>query len=149
MTDPKTIRRDDYRYSLLIPTRWQDGDPYGHVNNVVYYSWFDTALTRMLYDRGVLSLHDSPSIGICVESRCEYFAPVTFPQVVEARVRIGRMGEKSLTYEVALWVEGREGPIAAGHFIHVFVDRETRRSVRLTDSARDALADLVMEEGWG
>jgi acyl-CoA thioester hydrolase len=145
MSDLKKGRRDAYGYGIEIPTRWADCDAYGHVNNVVYYSWFDTALTRMLYEREVLSMRDSPSIGICVESQCEYFAPVTFPEVVEARVRIGRMGEKSLRYEVALWVKGAEDPIAAGHFVHVFVDRVTRQSVRLSDEARAAVADLVVE----
>jgi acyl-CoA thioester hydrolase len=143
MSELKSVRRQDYGYGVEIPTRWSDSDPYGHVNNVVYHSWFDTALTRMLYERGVLSLHDSLSIGVCVESHCEYFAPVTFPQSVEARVRIGRMGVRSLRYEVALFLEGREEPVAAGHFVHVFVDRTTRRPRPLSAEDRQALADLV------
>lgn len=144
MIDPKTARRADYRFQLEIPTRWADADAYGHVNNVIYYSWFDTAVTRMLYERGVLSLHGKGSIGLCVESQCLYFSPVEFPQTIEAHVRIGRLGDKSLRYEVALFLAGEEAPAAAGHFIHVFVDRETRRPTPLTAEQKAALADLVV-----
>jgi acyl-CoA thioester hydrolase len=121
-----------------------DGDPNGHVNNVIYYSWFDTAVTRMMYERGVLALQSSPSIGLCVESQCAFFAPVEFPQVVEARVRIGRVGDKSLKYEVGLFVDGREEPAAAGYFVHVFVDRASRRPAPLTADQKAAVADLVI-----
>jgi acyl-CoA thioester hydrolase len=141
---PKDERRENYPYRVDIPTRWADGDPYGHVNNVIYYSWFDTAVTRMMYERGALSLHDTPSIGLCVESQCAFLAPVEFPQTVEARVRIGRMGDKSLRYEVGLFLEGREEPAAAGHFIHVFVDRVTRAATSLTPAQKAAIADLVV-----
>ena len=143
MSELKARRRADYGYRVDIPTRWADGDPYGHVNNIIYYSWFDTAVTRMLYERGVVSLHGDGPIGLCVKSACDYFAPVEFPQTVEARVRLGRIGSKSLTYEVALFLDGREEPAAAGHFVHVFVDRASRRPVELTDAARAALADLA------
>ena len=135
-------RREHYGYQLEIPTRWMDADPYGHVNNVIYYSWFDTAVTKMLFERGVLH-HGAPSIGLCVESRCEFLAPVEFPQVVDARVRIGRVGDKSLRYEIGLFLEGREAPAAAGYFVHVFVDRQTRKPVSLTADQKAALADLV------
>jgi acyl-CoA thioester hydrolase len=144
MTVLRDERRENYGWGVDIPTRWADGDPYGHVNNVIYYSWFDTAVTRMLFERKVIWLPDSPSIGLCVESRCEFLAPVTFPEIVEGRVRIGRLGGKSLTYEVGLFLEGREEPAAAGHFVHVFVDRATRRPVALTDEQKEAVADLVV-----
>ena len=144
MTSPKDERREAYPYRVDIPTRWMDGDPYGHVNNVVYYSWFDTAVTRMMYERGVLSLHDCAAIGLCVESQCGFFAPVEFPETVEARVRIGRMGDKSLKYEVGLFLDGREEPAAAGYFVHVFVDRVTRRPLPLTSDQKAAIADLVV-----
>lgn len=137
-------RRDAYGYRCDIPTRWMDADPYGHVNNVVYYSWFDTAVTRMLFERGVIWLVDSPNIGLCVESHCEFFAPVEFPETVEARVRIGRLGDKSLRYEVALFLEGREDPVAAGHFVHVFVDRATRKPTPLTAEQKAAIGDLAV-----
>lgn len=139
----KQHRRADYGYGLEIATRWADCDAYGHVNNINYYSWFDTAVTRMMYERGVLSM-DAAAIGLCVESRCEYFAPVEFPQVVEARVRLGRIGDKSLRYEVAIFLPGGEEPAAAGHFVHVFVDRDTRRPVPLTAAQKGAVADLAV-----
>ena len=112
------------------------------MNNIIYYSWFDTAVTRMMYERGVLSMQ-APAIGLCVESRCEYFVPVGFPQTVEACVRLGRIGDKSLRYEVALFLPDREEPVAAGHFVHVFVDRETRRPTPLTADQKAAIADLA------
>jgi acyl-CoA thioester hydrolase len=145
MSDLKTRRRSDFGWGMDIATRWADGDPYGHVNNIVYYSWFDTAVTRMLYARGALSLHGEGPIGLCVESHCEYFAPVEFPQSVEARVRIGRMGAKSLRYEIALFLKGCDQPAACGYFIHVFVDRSSRASTALTETQRTALADLVVK----
>jgi acyl-CoA thioester hydrolase len=144
MSPLKDLRRDDYRWGTDIPTRWADGDPYGHVNNIVYLSWFDTAVTRMLYERGVLDPKGHGSIGLCVESHCEYFAPVEFPQVVEARVRIGRMGEKSLRYEIGLYLDDREEPVAAGYFVHVFVDRHTRKPARLNALQKLGVDDLVV-----
>ena len=143
MVSGRDERRQDYGWGVDIPTRWMDADPYGHVNNVVYYSWFDTAVTRMLFERKVIRLRDSPTIGLCVESRCEFFAPVEFPETVEARVRIGRLGDKSLRYEVGLFLDGRDEPVAAGHFVHVFVDRATRRPAPLTPEQKAAVGDLV------
>jgi acyl-CoA thioester hydrolase len=137
----RDMRRADYGWGCEIQTRWADGDPYGHVNNIVYLSWFDTTVTRMLYERGVLA--EGSSIGLCVESHCEYFAPVTFPETVEGRVRIGRMGEKSLRYEVGLFLDGRDEPAAAGWFVHVFVDRAARTPAALSERQRAAVADLV------
>jgi len=136
-------RRENYPWGVDIPTRWMDCDAYGHVNNVIYYSWFDTAVTRMLYERGVVSMDHSPSIGLCVESHCEFLAPVEFPETVEARVRIGRMGDRSRRYEIGVFRTDREEPAAAGYFVHVFVDRMTRRPAPLTESQRSAVANLV------
>lgn len=144
MSDGKALRRADFGYGIDIPTRWADADAYGHVNNVIYYSWFDTAVTRMLYEREVLNLHGDGPIGLCVRSACDYFAPVEFPQTVHARVRLGRIGSKSLTYEVGLFLEGRDEPVAGGHFVHVFVDRQTRQPVELPSLARQRLADLAV-----
>lgn len=139
----KDERRENYRWRVEIPTRWADGDPYGHVNNVIYYSWFDTAVTRMLFERKVIWLPDSPSIGLCVESACAFHEAVTFPEVVDACVRIGRMGDKSLRFEVGLFRVGADTPAATGHFVHVYVDRVTRKPVPLTPLQREALADVV------
>ena len=140
----KDERRENYRWRVDIPTRWADGDPYGHVNNVIYYSWFDTAVTKMLFERRVIWLPDSPSIGLCVESKCDFLQPVEFPETIDARVRVGRMGDKSLRFEVGLFREGSETPVAAGYFIHVYVDRATRKPLALTPEQRAALADLVV-----
>ena len=140
-------RRENYRWRVDIPTRWADGDPYGHVNNVIYYSWFDTAVTKMLFERRIIWLPDSPSIGLCVESKCEFLQPVEFPETIDARVRIGRMGDKSLRFEVGLFREGSETPAAAGYFVHVYVDRATRKPLSLTEAQRAALADLVVSDG--
>lgn len=143
MADLKDLRREDFRFGVDIPTRWADCDAYGHVNNVIYYSWFDTAVTRMLYERGVLSLHESPLIGLCVESKCSFFAPVEFPQTIEARVRLGRIGTKSLVYEVGVFLQDEAAPAASGHFVHVFVDRETRKPAPLSEAMKAALADVA------
>lgn len=144
MSASKGERRPNYPYGIDIPTRWMDCDAYGHVNNVVYYSWFDTAVTRMLFAAGLIWMRDSPIIGLCVESHCEFLAPVTFPETVEARVRIGRVGDKSLRYEIGLFLPKREEPVAAGYFVHVFVDRETRRPVSLTADQRALVAPYAV-----
>ena len=141
---PQDERREHYGWWVDIPTRWADGDPYGHANNVIYYSWFDTAVTRMLFERGVIWLPDSPSIGLCVESRCSFLAPVEFPQTVQAGVRIGKLGDKSIRFEIGLFVEGREAPVAAGYFVHVYVDRAARRPSPLTETQKASVADLVV-----
>ena len=140
----KDERRENYRWQVDIPTRWADGDPYGHVNNVIYYSWFDTAVTKMLFERRSIWLPDSPSIGLCVESKCEFLRPVEFPETIDARVRIGRMGDKSLRFEVGLFKEGEEVPAAVGYFVHVYVDRRTRKPLSLTPEQRQAVVDLVI-----
>jgi acyl-CoA thioester hydrolase len=135
-------RRADYGYWLELSSRWADCDAYGHVNSPVYYSWFDTALTTLLIERGVLRSPESPSIGLCVESHCRFLAPVEFPETVDARVRIGKLGDKSLRYELALFRRGGDEVVAAGWFVHVFVDPVTRRPVSLTDRQKQAVADL-------
>jgi len=139
--------RSRYPYWLQIPSRWQDGDPYGHVNNVVYYSFFDTALTKMLIDHQVLRGPHWKAIGLCIESRCEFHAPVTFPEVVDAGVRIGRVGNTSLRYEIGLFVSGSETPCATGHFVHVFVDPDTRKPVPLVEAVRVEMGKLVLDSG--
>ncbi len=140
---PATQRREDFRWFIDIPTRWADGDPYGHANNIIYYSWFDTAVTRMLFERKVIWLADSPSIGLCVESHCNFLAPVEFPQTVQAGVRIGRLGEKSVRYEIGLFTEARQEPVATGYFVHVYVERSSRRPTALSPEQKAALSDLV------
>jgi acyl-CoA thioester hydrolase len=134
--------RSAYRAFCPIGTRWSDNDIYGHVNNVVYYSWFDTAVNSHLIARGVLDIHAGQTIGLVVETQCHYFAPLAFPQPVLAGLRVARIGGSSVRYEVGLFAaDGPEdAPCAAkGHFVHVYVDRTSRRPRPL---AADFLAVL-------
>lgn len=137
-------KRENYGYWADITTRWADCDAYGHVNNAQYYSYFDTALTTMLIERGVLRSNLGNSIGLCIESQCQFHAPIEFPATIAAGVRIGHMGGKSLRFEIALFAEGTETPSATGYFVHVYVDPESRRPVALTEAQRAAVADLVV-----
>ena len=137
--------RADYRWFQSIPTRWMDNDVYGHVNNVVYYSYFDTVVNKMLIEEGLLDIEHSPTIGLCVESHCAFAAPLVFPETVEAGLRIGRLGNSSVRYEIGLFRAGIEAPAATGHFVHVFVDRITRRPVPLDARARETLSRLMTD----
>lgn len=136
--------RDRYRYWLSIPTRWMDGDPYGHVNNAQYYSFIDTVVTTMLIEKQVLRSPHWNAIGLVIESQCVYSAPITFPEIVDAGLRIGRVGSSSLRYEVALFKKGEGKPAAVAHFVHVFVDPQTRRPVPLVEPVRAAMAALMI-----
>jgi len=120
-----------------------DNDVYGHVNNVVYYSWFDTAVNAYLIEQGVLDIERGTTIGLVVETQCNYFAPLAFPQTVEAGLRVARLGGSSVRYEVGLFAQGAPQTAAAGHFVHVYVDRTTRRPVPLPGSLRAALQPLL------
>jgi acyl-CoA thioester hydrolase len=128
------------RYRLEIPTRWMDTDAYGHVNNVEYYSFFDTALTTWLVREGGFRPLEDPSIGLCVESKCSFRAPIDFPAVVEATVAIGELGRSSVRYEIALAVDGET--VGEGYFVHVYVDRETRRSAPIPAALRERMTAL-------
>ncbi|MDO7836711.1 thioesterase family protein [Sphingobium sp. HBC34] len=146
MSDRKTETRDDYRYSLSIPVRWMDCDAYGHVNNVIYYAMMDQVVTVYILETGVIAMGTSPSIGLCVSSACDFHQSIAFPEIVDARLRIGRLGNKSVRYEIGLFRPGEEHPAGTGHFVHVYVDRQTRRPVSLTSDQRQALTPLLMEE---
>lgn len=135
--------RSAYRAFRPIPTRWADNDVYGHVNNVVYYSWFDTAVNAELVERGLLDIEGGAMIGLVVETSCRYFAPLAFPQTLEAGVRVARLGTSSVRYEVGIFAEGSDEAAAEGHFIHVYVDRNTRRPVPLPDNWREVLGNLT------
>ena len=125
---PQPEYRSDYRAFQAIGTRWSDNDLYGHVNNVVYYSWFDTAVNGLLIERGALDIHGGSVIGLVVETHCNYFSPLAFPEPVVAGIRVAHVGASSVRYEVALFPADDRLPCAArGHFIHVYVDRATRR----------------------
>ena len=135
--------RADYRWWMQIASRWADCDAYGHVNNAMYYNWFDTALTTMLIERGILRGERSHAIGLCVSSACEFLAPIHFPETVDMGLRIGRVGAKSLRYELAIFPLNSDAPSATGHFTHVFVDPATRKSHALEDWQVEAVQDLV------
>lgn len=140
---PQARPRVDFRRFLTIDTRWMDNDVYGHVNNAVYYSYFDTAVNRHLIEAGALDIHAGATIGLVVETQCRYFAPLAFPQSVEAGLRVGHIGRSSVRYEVGLFTPGQALSAAHGHFIHVYVDRETRRPVALPAPLINALQGLL------
>ena len=140
---PQPEPRDHYRAFRPITTRWMDNDQYGHVNNVVYYSWFDTAVNAHLIERGVLDPAGGGVIGLVIETQCQYFAPLAFPQAVEAGIRVAHIGGSSVRYEVGLFAQGAPLTAAKGHFIHVYVDRATRRPVPLPPALKTVLESLA------
>jgi acyl-CoA thioester hydrolase len=136
-------KRGDYKYIQPITTRWMDNDVYGHVNNVVYYSWFDTVVNQFLIDNGALHIEDSAVIGLVVETQCNYFASVAFPDRIEAGLRVAKLGQSSVRYEVGIFRDGEERASAQGHFIHVYVDRATRRSCAIPENVRALLQSIA------
>ena len=134
--------RSAYKAFRSIGTRWMDNDAYGHVNNVIYYSWFDTAVNAYLIEHGVLDIHHGQAIGLVVETQCNYFSPLAFPQTVEAGLRVARLGHSSVRYEVALFAQDQDLCAARGHFVHVYVDRVSRRPVSLADPLKQLLETL-------
>ena len=140
---PQSLPRSAYRVFRTIGTRWMDNDVYGHVNNVVYYSWFDTAVNAHLIEQGALDIHGGAVIGLVIETQCNYFAPLAFPQTVHAGLKVARLGSSSVRYEVGLFAEDSDTAAACGHFVHVYVDRETRRPVPLPAALRTVLEALL------
>ena len=135
--------RNAYKAFRSIGTRWMDNDAYGHVNNVVYYSWFDTAVNAYLIEHGVLDIHHGEAIGLVVETQCNYFSPLAFPQTVEAGLRVARLGSSSVRYEVALFAQDQDLCAARGQFVHVYVDRVSRRPVSLPQPLKQLLETLT------
>jgi len=131
-----------YPFVTPITTRWNDNDVYGHINNVAYYSFFDTAANRFLIERGGLSITASPVIGLVVESRCAYHAPLAYPQPLRAGVRVDKLGNRAVTYGIAIFAEDSDIAAAHGHFVHVFVDRQTRVATAIPGPLRAALASI-------
>ncbi|HEX3379842.1 MAG TPA: thioesterase family protein [Paraburkholderia sp.] len=144
MNKPAPAGRAAYPHFLSITTRWMDNDVYGHVNNVVYYSYFDTVVNEYLIRAGVLDFEHSATIGLVVETQCNYFAPLVFPDRIDAGLRVARLGTSSVCYEVGLFRDGDNEPAAQGHFVHVYVDRATRRPVDLPAGLRAALEPLCI-----
>lgn len=144
---PRPLSRADYAVFHTITTRWGDNDAYGHVNNVIYYSWFDTAVNAYLIGQGALDIHHGETIGLVIETQCNYFAPLAFPQTVEAGIRVARTGTSSVRYEVGLFAEGAAETAACGHFVHVYVGRDDRRPRPLPAALQAALAPLRVRGG--
>jgi acyl-CoA thioester hydrolase len=134
--------RSAYAVFRTISTRWMDNDVYGHVNNVVYYSWFDTAVNAYLIEQGVLDIHQGEVIGLVIETQCNYFAPLAFPQTVHAGIRVAHMGTSSVRYEVGLFAQDSDTAAACGHFVHVYVDRINRRPAILPAALKTTLETL-------
>lgn len=143
MSKPQIPVRAAYKVFYPISTRWSDNDIYGHVNNVTFYSYFDTAANRYLIEEGGLDIGDGSIVGYVVNSGCEYHAPVTYPEAIEAGVRVDRLGNSSVQYGIAIFKQGEERAAAHGHFVHVFVDRATDRPVPIPDNLRSALERLL------
>ena len=131
-----------YRYFLPITTRWMDNDAYGHINNVTYYSYFDTVANHYLIHEGGLDIVASPVIGLVVESKCTYRAPLAYPDRLRAGLRVDKLGNRSVTYGIAIFKEGDDQAAAHGHFVHVFVDRDSRKAVAIPERLREALARI-------
>jgi acyl-CoA thioester hydrolase len=137
------VTRADFPHVRAVPTRWNDNDVYGHVNNVQYYAFFDTVINAWLIEEGGLDIHGGAVVGLCAESHCAYHAPLAFPGTVDAGLRVGQLSRSSVRYELGLFAEARDEPAATGWFVHVFVDRATRRPAEVPSRLRAALERLA------
>jgi len=143
MSKPEPEPRENYAHFQRIATRWMDNDVYGHVNNVVYYAFFDTVVNQYLVEQGVLDIERSAVIGLVVETGCQYFSPVSFPDVVTGALRVARLGNSSVRYEVGIFRNEEPLTAAKGHFIHVYVERASRRPTPLPAALRQTLERIV------
>jgi acyl-CoA thioester hydrolase len=143
---PRRPTRAWYPHFLSIATRWMDNDLYGHVNNVVYYAWIDTVVNRYLIEQGGLDINAGEVIGVAAQSGCRYFASVAYPETVDAGLRIARLGNSSVVYEVGIFRRGEHDAAAAGHFVHVFVERASMRPVPVPAPIRAALARIAVPD---
>ena len=142
MPNTSNIGRDQYRHFLTIPTRWMDNDVYGHVNNVVYYSFFDTVVNKFLIEQGQLDYSKGKVVGLVVETKCQYFAPIAFPDVVVAGIRVAHIGTSSVRYEIGLFKNDEDNPAAEGHFVHVYVTRSGNKPTPLSTQMRSVLEKI-------
>ena len=142
---PDVKTRSHYRFLFPIQTRWADNDIYGHVNNVTYYSYFDTAANALLIQHAGLDIHHSPIIGLVVNSSCDFLQELTYPEIIEVGVAISKIGNSSLTYDLAIFKQGQHEASAQGHFVHVFVERTTKKSISIPQEMRDALQPYLIE----
>ena len=139
---PQPEPRSAYPVMRALPTRWMDNDAYGHVNNVVYYSWFDTAVNAWLIENGALDIQRSTTVGLVVETHCNYFSPLAFPQTIQIGLRVAQVGASSVRYELAVFGEG-ENCAAKGHFVHVYVDAQTHRPTAVPAQLKKLLETLA------
>lgn len=144
--DETSLSRSGYHYFLPITTRWMDNDIYGHVNNVVYYSYFDTVANHFLITRGGLDIHDGRIVGFVVNSQCSYKSAIAYPDRIEGGFRVNRLGNSSVEYGIGIFREGEESACAAGTFTHVFVDRDTDRPTPIPSAMREALESVRVED---
>ncbi len=145
MSDKKTLSlRSEYFHFQAIPTRWMDNDAYGHVNNVQYYSYFDTAVNQFLVEKGILDIQNSPNIGLVVETQCRYSKSIVFPETVHAGIRVAHVGNSSVRYELGLFRDQDDQAAAEGHFVHVYVDRKTNIPVLIPDMMRTILESIAV-----
>ena len=144
MSSSLPINRADYRLFYPITTRWMDNDIYGHVNNVTYYSYFDSAVNRYLIEAGGLDIHNAPVVGFVVNSSCQYRKPIAYPDKIEAGLRVNKLGNSSVTYGVGIFREGEDDACAFGDFVHVFVNRAENKSVAMPAPIRTALEKLFV-----
>jgi len=142
MPSPRPLA-SEYRYHVPITTRWMDNDVYGHVNNVVYYSYFDSVANLFLIREGGLDIDAAPVIGLVVESACQYHAPLAYPMALRGGLRVDRLGRRAVTYGLAIFADGDDEAAAHGHFVHVFVDRGTRQPVEIPPGLRAALERIA------
>jgi acyl-CoA thioester hydrolase len=143
MIDKTAHKREDYKHWLIIPTRWMDNDVYGHVNNVLYYAFFDTVINEYLIEAGGLDIHAGETIGLAVETQCQFLQSIAFPEKIDAGLRVTKLGNSSVRYEIGLFKQGESEPAASGYFVHVFVNRHSRRPETIPDGIRSALAKLI------
>lgn len=144
MNQPQHLR-SDYRHFQPISTRWHDNDVYGHVNNVTYYSFFDSAVNSYLIEVGGLDIHNGNVVGFVVSSSCDYFASIAFPEPIDIGLRVGKLGNSSVQYELAVFKAGENEACAAGRFVHVFVDRSSNLPVSIPENLRASMTVLLME----
>jgi acyl-CoA thioester hydrolase len=143
----KRPHRSEYKVFYPISTRWSDNDTYGHINNVVYYSYFDSVANRYLIEEGGLDINDGKIVGYVVQSGCDYHAPASYPEAIEGGLRVDRLGNSSVQYGIAIFRQGEDEALAHGHFVHVFVDRAANKSVPIPQELRAALARLTLWPG--
>ncbi|MYN13919.1 acyl-CoA thioesterase [Pusillimonas sp. TS35] len=144
MKDKNPPKRTAFKFFLSLGTRWMDNDVYGHVNNVTYYSYFDTVVNRYLVDNGLLDIARSQVIGLVVETGCRYFSSVAFPDTLDIGLKVAHLGNSSVRYEIGVFKQGEEAAAACGHFVHVYVDRETRKPTPLPAALRETLGRIML-----